>query len=177
MSLSSLLHLEDLLRLILLLPQSAKIQEFTKTQLSLKKFSIPECLLGLVTAEDLDLATTGDHILQFINNPSVVGLMKRKWVSGLVVHSTREAASPLERFNIISDMIAKAGESLQNKILKSLDTSFFSKMELLELVRTRIELVERASMTSSGLFIFKDVIKEGIPKGNIFFPQHLSKLD
>ena len=160
MSLSSLLHLEDLLRLILLLPQSAKIHEFTKSQIFLKKFSIPECLLGLVTAEDLDLVTTGDHLLQFINNnPGYVGLLESResrfsllGVGGL---------TQLERFNLISNRINQEDDETQKKILKSLDTSSYFKKELLDLVRNNIEEVEKSYISGVSLFLYKDKIEIG----------------
>ena len=65
MSLSSLLHLEELLRKILLFPQSAKVKEFTVERITSKGFSISECLQGLVTAEDLNL-DTATEIFSFI---------------------------------------------------------------------------------------------------------------
>ena len=178
MSLSSLLHLEDLLRLILLLPQSAKIQKFTKSQISFKKFSIPECLLSLVTAEDLDLVTTGDHLLQFINNnPGYVGLSESR-DSGFIFIEPGEFTQ-LERIHRIFDIINQEDDETQKKILKSLDTSSYFKKELLDLVRNKIEEVEKSYISGFSLCLYKDEIMIGKKKtGKVcFIPQHFSKLD
>ena len=178
MSLSSLLQLEDLLRLILLLPQSVKIQDFTKRQVSLRKFRISECLLGLVTAEDLNLVTTADLILQFINEiPGFVGLTENRDSRDLILFTGR--ATPLKRLNMISNSIKRQDEETQRKILKSLDTSSYTKKELVDLVRTGIEVVEKSYISGPGLMIFKDEIKLEVsrPFEAIFFPQHLSKLE
>ena len=186
MSLSCLLHLEDLLRLILLLPQSAKIQEFTKRQISLKKFTIPECLLGLVTAEDLDLATIGDHLLQFINyNPGHVALLKSRKFAGFrekvlvqVLVPGAEDAGPLERFTLIHNRIKLLDEEDQKTILESLDTSSFTKKELLDLVRRDIEYLEESHISGCYLFLYKDKIVSSTSKeGKIYFvPQHFCKI-
>ena len=187
MSLSSLLHLGDLLRLILLLPQSAKIQDFTKSQISLKKFSTPECLLGLVTAEDLDLANIGDHLLQFINNfPGEVSLLLSSAVEGgpvsvraVMVPGAADAA-PLERLNLISNKIKLLDVEDQKKILKSLDTSSYTKRELLDLVRSKIEKVEKSYISGFTLFLSKDeiAISESTKDKRVFFvPQQTRKLE
>ena len=181
MSLSSLLHLVDLLRLILLQSQSDKIQDFTKSQISLKKFTIPECLLGLVTAEDLDLATTADHLLQFINNnPGHVYLEKgrksghRKVVR---VYGAEDAGAP-ERFDLIFNRIKQLDEEEQKEILESVDPSSYTKKELLDLVRRDIEDVKKSHISGFGLGIFKDRITAASMKNGIvlFFPQHLCKM-
>ena len=185
MSLSSLLHLVDLLRLILLQPQSDKIQDFTKSQISLKKFTIPECLLGLVTAEDLDLATIGDHLLQFINyNPGHVALLKSRKFAGFrekvlvqVLVPGAEDAGPLERFNLIYNRIKLMDEEDQKTILESLDTSSFTKKELLDLVRRDIEDVKKSQISGCALVLYKDKIVANITcKDSYFVPQHFSKM-
>ena len=179
MTLSSLLHLGDLLRLILLQPQSAKIQDFTKSQISLKKFSIPECLLGLVTAEDLNLTSTADHLLQFINNNPGKLCLQESRDSRHFILIVSDAATELERLNLIYNGIKRRGEEFQKKILKSLDTSSYSKKELLDLVRSKIEKVEKSYISGITLFLYKDEINIGkVQTGEVFFfPQHLSKLE
>ena len=95
------------MRKILLLPQSAQIKKFTAEEISLKKFSIAECLQGLVTAEDLNLDTS-EEIFQFItDNPGVLTLIDpakgRK--SRMVLLKRDSPSSLIERFNYISDYI------------------------------------------------------------------------
>ena len=179
LSLSSLLHLEDLLRLILLLPQSTKIQDFTKKKISLKKFSTPECLLGLVTAEDLGLDTTADDLLRFINNNlGRVALMKGRTVPGKVVTGAN-TASPVEMFKLIFKHIEAQDEETKKKILRSLDPSSFTKNELLDLVRNNIEEVKKYVFQGFSLLIDKDGIFAAKSKTRevFFFPQHLNKLE
>ena len=63
------------MRKILLLPQSAQIKKFTAEEISLMKFSLAECLQGLVTAENLNLDTS-EEIFQFItDNPGDLALI------------------------------------------------------------------------------------------------------
>lgn len=167
--------------MILLLPQSVKIQEFTKKKISLMKFSMPECLLGLVTADDLNLATTGDHLLQFINNnPGLVALSSSAVRCLLFSVPGAERAPPFERLNLICNRIQVEDEETQRIVLKSLDTSDYTKKELLDLLRKRIELVEKSHFSDIGLALFKDDIKPvKITKAICpvaFFPQHFCKL-
>ena len=179
LSLDSLLHLEDLLRLILLLPQSAKIQEFTQKKISLRKFSTPECLLGLVTAEDLGLTTTADDLFQFINNNlGIVALKKDRADSGRIV-SGADTASPIEMYELISKHIKAQDEETQKKILRSLDTSSFTKEEILNLVKNSIEDVQKHfNCREMSLRLYKDEILTGKGKGLLFFfPQHVSKME
>ena len=154
-------------------------------QISLRKFSTAECLLGLVTAEDLDLATTGDHLLQFINKyPGEFALQERLsddlYDAGIVFNA--EEAAPLERLTLICDYIKQLDVESQRRILKSFDPSSFTKKELVDLVRNKIEDVEKSYISDSGLCLYKDHIECG-PEiiGNmrdaLFFPQHHNKLE
>ena len=95
------------MRKILLLPQSAQIKKFTAEEISLMKFSLAECLQGLVTAENLNLDTS-EEIFQFItDNPGVLTLIDpakgRK--SRMVLLKRDSPSSLIERFNYISDYI------------------------------------------------------------------------
>ena len=168
------------MRLILLLPQSTKIQEFTRKKISLKKFTTPECLLGLVTAEDLGLTTTVDDLLGFINNNlGKVALKKGRSDPGKIVVGA-DTAYPVKMYDLIYKHIKAEDEETQKKILRSLDASSFSKGELLDLVRNKIEEVKKSVFQGFCLHISKDSILLGniYVKGTVFFfPQHRSKLE
>ena len=92
------------MRKILLLPQSAQIKKFTAEEISLMKFSLAECLQGLVTAENLNLDTS-EEIFQFItDNPGDLALIDPD--KGRTVILKRDSSSSLiEHFNYISDYI------------------------------------------------------------------------
>ena len=95
------------MRKILLLPQSAQIKKFTAEEISLKKFSIAECLQGLVTAENLNLDTS-EEIFQFItDNSGVLTLIDpaKGRNSCMVLLKRVSSSSLIERFNYISDYI------------------------------------------------------------------------
>ena len=161
---------------LMLLPQSDKIQEFTKKKISLEKFSPPECLLGLVTADALRLTIIVDHIVQFINNnPGRVLLKKSREELGRIVNDHPSQQRP----NQIYEKIKTMDEETQKRIFKSLDTSSYTKKELLDLVRNKIEEVERAHSTGASLLLFKDDIECTSGKqGFVFFiPQHKSKME
>ena len=165
--------------MLLLLPQSDKIREFTQKKISLKKFTTPECLLGLVTAEELGLATTADNLLQFINNNlGKVALRKDRADIGKIVDGA-DTASPMEMLELISKHIKAEDEETQKKILRSLDTSSFSKDELVDLVRNNIVIVTRIKFKGFSLMIYKDsIVQVSTIAGEVFFfPQHFSKLE
>jgi len=107
LSLSSLLYLEELLRKLILLPLSAKVQAYTKEKLRLKLIPMLECLRGLTTAQDLSLETTQDDIFNFIiiSIISIPGLFQfanaaifplGKWA--MTLFSKEELLSLLRRF-------------------------------------------------------------------------------
>ena len=85
---------------------------------------------------------------------------------------------PLERFHLIYNRIKLLDEEDQKKILESLDTSSFTKKELLDLVRRNIEDVKLSHISGFGLGLFKDRIVAilNIQKETYFVPQHFSKM-
>ena len=131
------------------------------------------------------MATTGDHLLQFINKyPGEFALQERLsddlYDAGIVFNA--EEAAPLERLTLICDYIKQLDVESQRRILKSFDPSSFTKKELVDLVRNKIEDVEKSYISDSGLCLYKDHIECG-PEiiGNmrdaLFFPQHHNKLE
>ena len=139
LSLHSLLHLEDLLRKMILLPQSAKVQSHIKKLLGQELFPMYDCLTGLATAEDLSLENSLDEIYNFIIN--------NLW-STCVTSSKIQVASILdqrgrslsERLEIIHTYLKNQDDHTRNVIVSSLDMSQFSKEELLAFVRRTPEL-------------------------------------
>ena len=106
----SLLSLEELLRKILLLPQSAQIKKFTVEKIFLKKFPIAECVQGLVAAEDLNLDTSNE-IFQFItDNLGTLLILKSKDEIATILST--DSPSLTERFNCvvryINDQVVRA---------------------------------------------------------------------
>ena len=169
--------------MILLLPQSTKVQDFTRKKISLKKFTTPECLLGLVTAKDLGLDTTADDLFRFIiNNLGTVVLQKDREGVGKVVTGA-DTASPVEMFELISKHIKVQDEETKKRILRSLDTSSFTEKELSDLVRNYIEEVKKYVIQGGYLLIYKDYILHGHDKDGkwknklFFFPQHGNKFE
>ena len=89
-------------------------------------------------------------------------------------------AAPLERLNLISNKIKLLDVEDQKKILKSLDTSSYTKRELLDLVRSKIEKVEKSYISGFTLFLSKDeiAISESTKDKRVFFvPQQTRKLE
>ena len=137
-----------------------------------------------MTAEDLDLASTADHLVQFINNnPECVVLQNCREGGGVRLFPVlgAEDATPLERLNLIYNRIKLMLEEYQKNILESLDPSSYTKMELLDLVRRDIEDVKKSQISGCALRLYKDkiVASNSITyekKRSYFIPQHFSKM-
>ena len=176
LSLNCLLHLEELLRKILLLPQSAKVQGYTKERLRLKLIPMLECLRGLTTAQDLSLETSVDDIFNFIiNNPGFHTFIYTSFNTGFIIsgNSLSKKNEDLQKY------LSTQSEDMKRKILSIVDMSLFSKEELLSLLRRSPPLPE--VLTGRGkMIVFKDLIKQNIGspcEGNVVFcPQHWSKI-
>ena len=176
LSLNCLLHLEELLRKILLLPQSAKVQGYTKERLRLKLIPMLECLRGLTTAEDLSLETSLDDIFNFIiENPGFTAIhhptddLSRFALIGKSGDTLPQMNNRLQKY------LRTLDEETKTKILSSLDMTKFSKEELLSLLRRSPPLPEHLTGT---VIIFKDhMVQFDVGDNNIFFcPQHLSEI-
>lgn len=172
-SLSSLLHLEELLRKILLLPQSAEIKKFTVEEMSLKKFPISECLLGLVTAEDLKLDTATEIFTFITDNLGILCL--KKSLADLGSRLMSNSPSVIERFESVINHLNDQDEETKKRILSSLDLSAFSQKELSDIIRKAGPKPVRPKRSTH---IYKDIIFIGCDKGEVFFfPQHYNKLE
>ena len=160
------------MRKILLLPQSAKIKEFIMTQITVKKFPMSECLVGLVDADDLKL-DTAEEIFQFItNNLGSLSLRKEKTDPGKMLSKASQTST--ERFYRIYQHLNGQDEESKRKILDSLDTSCFTRQEFLNMVRKERKVLKNAIVCGDSLAIYKDTD----PKRRIyFFPQHYNKLE
>ena len=121
MSLSSLLNLEELLRKILLFPQSAKVKKFTVEKMTSKEFPISECLQGLVTAEDLALDTATEIFYFITANLGTLTIQRCRPMKGVTLKSG--SPSMTERFNSVFSYI-------NAQVLKANKLSNFSYMNV-----------------------------------------------
>jgi len=173
MSLSSLLSLEELLRKIILFPQSAKVKKFTVEKMTSKEFPISECLQGLVTAEDLALDTATEIFYFITANLGTLTIQRCRPMKGVTLKSG--SPSMTERFNSVFSYINAQDEETKEKILPSLDMSEFSQKELSLLIRKVCPILYMQNPT---VFVSKDkIVIHKDKKGNVlFYPQQIKKL-
>lgn len=174
MSLSSLLNLEELLRKIILFPQSAKVKKFTVEKMTSKEFPISECLQGLVTAEDLALDTATEIFNYITANLGTLTIQRsRRSGQGQILKSG--SPSLIERFKSVFNYIDSQDEETKEMILPSLDMSAFSQEELSLIIR-KVEPIPYEQKPT--VLVFKDklfVVKD--KKGIVYFhPQRFEKL-
>jgi len=179
LSISSLLQLEELLRKILLLPQSTKVQDHIKKKLI--PWKMPECLAGLVTAKDLHLEASLDEIYNFIiNNLGFTCVTSSKSMEAPILDTMKR---PLyKRLEIIQEYLKDKDEHTKSVIVSSLDMSLFTKEELLCLTRDLLRVAPTffsrkgcpISSSTDEVCFFKDRIFPS--QSPMFFPQHYEKL-
>lgn len=179
LSISSLLQLEELLRKILLIPQSTKVQDHMKKKLD--PWKMPECLEGLVTAQDLHLEASLNEIYNFIINNLGWTCVTSSKSQGAIFWAERQMGRSLsKRLEIIQEYLKNQDDHTRNVIVSSLDMSLFTKEELLSLARdflgpapTFFSRVGYPAKYDEVCF-FKDRIFPS--QSPMFFPQHYEKL-
>ena len=145
----------------------------------LDPWKMPECLAGLVTAQDLHLEANLDEIYNFIiNNLGSTCVTSSKSQEAPVLDPMDRPLS--QRLEIIREYLMDTDDHTRNVIDSTLDMSLFTKDELLSLTR---DLLGRAPTFFSRVgypakykevCFFKDRIFPS--QSAMFFPQHYEKL-
>jgi len=182
LSLNTILQLEELMRRILLIPQSLQVQEFTRMKISKKEFSVLECLEGLVTATELNLDIKKELYSFIINNlgktcitiPSTTPLSLRT-----LILDGNPSPTPIERFNAVQTFLKDQDEKTKTRILSGLDMSVFTMEELLTVAKESPAVKKRLEIGFGSYIIFKDGIFRGsrFQSGLVFAPQHIRKMN
>ena len=175
LSLKSLLHLQDFLRKILLFDQSTKIQEYTKSRFA--QFTKPECLLGFVRAQDLNLEIAEDLFNFIMDNLGATSIIESPTSESAQLLDPDQSKSLGKRFKIVQKYLEEnVDEETSDRIIASLDFSVFTKEELLFLVRKHSDQLNQPNIAVG---IYKDrisVLRNSAYWLDAFIPQHVSKL-